>query len=86
MPVTTEDGASAVVSNVEYVFGGSNDGTTVTNAVWGRQPIQKQVILQIRDANRASKHRGSDRKRRRLRHWWHGWPEAVQHRRKPSPS
>lgn len=34
LPVTTMDGASAVVKNILYVIGGSTDGKTETNAVW----------------------------------------------------
>lgn len=38
LPQATCDAASAVVKNVLYVFGGSNDGVTVTNAVWAYNP------------------------------------------------
>jgi N-acetylneuraminic acid mutarotase len=38
LPVATCDAASRVVKNVLYVFGGSTDGKTVTNAVWTYNP------------------------------------------------
>jgi N-acetylneuraminic acid mutarotase len=39
LPSATAQGASAVVKNVLYVFGGSNNvGSTVTNAVWAYNP------------------------------------------------
>ena len=39
LPTTTAQGASAVVKNILYVFGGSTNGcSTVTNAVWAYNP------------------------------------------------
>jgi len=38
IPMPTFDGAVVVMKNVLYIFGGSNDGSTCTNAVWAYNP------------------------------------------------
>jgi len=41
LPTGTSQAAAAVVNNVLYVIGGSNNGTTYTNAVWAFNPKTK---------------------------------------------
>jgi N-acetylneuraminic acid mutarotase len=41
LPIANSAGSAAVVKGVLYVFGGSPDGTNVTNAVWAYNPTIK---------------------------------------------
>jgi N-acetylneuraminic acid mutarotase len=41
LPIAVGAASAAVVNGVLYVFGGSPDGTSVTNAVWGYSPTTK---------------------------------------------
>jgi N-acetylneuraminic acid mutarotase len=40
-PTAIEDASAAVVKNILYVFGGSSDGSSASNAVWAYNPTTK---------------------------------------------
>jgi N-acetylneuraminic acid mutarotase len=59
LPTTNYAGAIAVVKNVVYLFGGTPDGTNVTNAVWAYDPksdswTPRRVMPTARVAARAA--------------------------------